>query len=225
MHDIQDPTTRPDSRWRLLLALGGALMALGGPMHPESDAADSLRDELATMTASDAWVLSHSLVVAGTVLLAAGLWGAYRSRSWPDSTRTPLRLAALAFSAYVVETVAHLAAVIDSDALAAGDPAPIAFTHIGLALLLYPLSGAAFAWLGVHVVRAVALPEKLFGVVAVVAGTLHAVVIPLLLLFPDLELTPVFATSGMLIAGWSLGTGITGMRTRTPSVRAAVRPA
>jgi hypothetical protein len=217
-------TTTIDSRWRIALALGGATMAIGGPLHPESDAADPLRDELATMTAGDTWVLSHSLVAVGTVLLATGLWAAHRAGVWPASTRAPLRVAAIALAAYVVETIFHLAAVIDSDALAAGDPAPVAFTHIGLALVLYPISGLAFAWLNLHVFRAVALPEKVFGVVGVVAGVLHAVVIPLLLLFPDLELTPMFAASGMLIAGWSLGVGISGLRTAArPSLTAAVQ--
>lgn len=219
-------TIDPKNHWRIALVLAGATMAIGGPLHPESDAADPLREELAIMTAGDTWVLSHSLLVAGSVLLAAGLWAALRAGAWPASTRKPLRIAAIALSAYVVETVFHLAAVIDSDALAAGDPAPLAFSHIGLALVLYPVSGLAFAWLGVHVFRAVARPEKVFGVVAVIAGVLHAVALPLLLLFPDLELTPVFASSAMLFAGWAVGTGITGLRTaRRPARHASVQPA
>lgn len=219
-------STNHPNRWRVALALGGAVTAIGGPMHPDSDAADPLRDELATMTAGDGWVLSHSLVVVGTVLVAAGLWAAHRAGAWPASTRRPLRIAAIAVSLYVIETVFHLAAVVDSDALAAGDPAPLAFGHIGLALVLYPVCGIALAWLGVHVFRAVALPEKVFGVIAVVSGVLQAIVIPLLLLLPDLELTPVFAASATLFAAWALGTGITGLRTaRRPVRRAAVQPA
>ncbi len=135
------------NRWRLLFVAAGATMALGGPLHPESDAKDSLRDELATMTSGDTWVLSHSLIAIGTALLAIGLWSAYRSDAWPRSTRTALRVTAVTMSLYVIETIFHLASVVDSSALAAGDPAPIAFAHVGLALVLYPVSGLSFAWL------------------------------------------------------------------------------
>ena len=216
----------PDNRWRAALVVAGATMALGGPLHPESDAADPMREELATMTADDSWVLSHSLLVVGFVLLAAGLWSAHRAGAWPASTRKPLRIAAIAMSAYVVETVFHLAAVVDSDALAAGDAAPVAFTHLGLAAVLYPVSGLALAWLGLHVFRAVGRPEKVFGVIGVVAGLLHAVSVPLTLLAPDLETTPLFASSGMLIAAWALGVGVSGLRTAERHTFAtAARPA
>lgn len=204
--------------WRVALVAAGVTMAVGGPLHPDSDAEDSLREELATMTSGDTWVLSHSLVALGTALLAFGLWSAYRNRAWPGSTTKALRWAAIAFTAYVVETVAHLAAVVDSDALAAGDPAPIAFGHMGLALVLYPISGFALARLGVALFRAVRTPEKVFGVVAVVAGVIHAFSVPLTVLLPDVEMTPAFASAGMLIAAFSLGVGIAGARTTTPAV-------
>lgn len=208
--------------WRIAFVAAGAAMAIGGPMHPESDAKDSLRDELATMTSGDTWVLSHSLLALGTALLAVGLWTAHRNRSWPASTARALRVAAVAMSLYVVETVFHLAARVDSDALAGGDAAPVAFTHVGLSVVLYPVSGLAFAWLGVALFRAVSLPEKVFGVVGVVAGLMHAASVPLTLLLPDAELSPVFASVGMLLAAWSIGTGISGLRT---AVRRPTAPA
>lgn len=212
------PITRA-LHWRLAFVAAGAAMAIGGPMHPESDAKESLRDELATMTSGDTWVLSHSLLALGTALLAVGLWTAHRNRSWPASTARALRVAAVAMSLYVVETVFHLAARVDSDALASGDAAPVAFTHIGLSVVLYPVSGLAFAWLGVALFRAVSLPEKVFGVVGVVGGLVHATSVPLALLLPDAELTPAFASAGMLFAAWAIGTGVSGLRT------AAGRPA
>ena len=132
--------------WRLPLVASWLLMVIGGPMHPDAEAEDSLRQELATMTADDRWVPGHTLIAVATLLLAVGLWGAYRSGAWPTA-RTALRWGAVAISLYVVETVMHLAAVVDSDALAAGESAPVAFGHIGLALVLYPVSGLAIAWL------------------------------------------------------------------------------
>jgi len=165
------------------------------------------------------------LVGGGFALLAAGLWAAHRGGAWPASTRTPLRIAAIAISAYVVETVFHLAAVVDSDALAAGDAAPVAFTHLGLAAVLYPVSGLAVAWLGVHIFQAVGVPEKVFGVIGVVGGLLHAVSVPLTLLAPDLETTPLFASSGMLFAAWAIGLGVSGLRTAEQPTYAAARTA
>lgn len=201
------------ARWRIAFVLAGATMALGGRMHPEADAEDSLRQELATMTAGDTWVLSHTLIALGTALLAIGLWSAHRSRTWPTSTRLPLKVVAVTMSVYVVETLFHLASVVDSDALADGGPAPVAFTHVGLSLVLYPLTGLTFAWLSARLFRAVGLPEKVFGVIGVVAGLLHATSVPMTIVFPDAELSPMFAGAGMLFAAWSLGLGISGLRT------------
>ena len=214
------------NRWRLLFVAAGATMALGGPLHPESDAKDSLRDELATMTSGDTWVLSHSLIAIGTALLAIGLWSAYRSDAWPRSTRTALRVTAVTMSLHVIETIFHLASVVDSSALAAGDPAPIAFAHVGLALVLYPVSGLSFAWLSARLFGVVGTPEKVFGIVGVAAGVIHAVSVPATVVFPDAELTPMFASAGMLFAGWSLGLGISGLRTvRAPQAVRAERAA
>ncbi len=199
--------------WRVAFVLGGAAMAIGGPLHPESDAKESLRDELATMTSGDTWVLSHSLIALGTAMLAVGLWSAHRNRSWPASTRTALKVVAVTMSLYVVETLFHLASVVDSEALADGEAAPVAFAHVGLALVLYPVSGITFAWLSARLLRAVSRPEKVFGVVGVLAGILHAASVPSTVVFPDAELTPMFASAGMLFAAWALGLGVSGLRT------------
>lgn len=204
--------TTHTNRWRYAFALGGATMAIGGPLHPESDAEDSLRDELATMTSGDTWVLSHTLIAIGTTLLAIGLWSALRNRSWPASMTRALRVVAITMSLYFVETFVHLASAVDSDALADGDAAPVAFTHIGLALVLYPVSGLTFAWLNTHLIRSRSFSDMTFGVVGLVAGTLHAASVPLTVVFPDTEFTPVFASAGMLFALWSLGLGIAGLR-------------
>ena len=201
------------ARWRIPLVLSGITMAIGGSQHPEADAKDSMRDELATMTSSSTWVLSHTLITIGTALLAVGLIVAYRTRSWPSATRPALRIATIAMSLYVVETVFHLASVVDSDALADGDTAPVAFAHIGLALLLYPISGLTFAWMNIQLLRVVPLHVKVLGVVGVVAGLLHATSVPSTIVFPDAELSPMFAGAGMLFSLWAFGMGITGTGT------------
>lgn len=201
--------------WRFAFVLAGITMAIGGSNHPEGDAEDSLRDELATMTSDDAWLMSHTFIAAGTALLAFGLWLAYRHRSWPRPTHRALRVVAITMSLYFVETLFHLATVVDSDALASGDTAPIAWGHVGLAIMLYPISGITFAWLNTRVLKAATLPMKTFGAVGIVAGILHATSVPLTLVFPDTEFSSVFASAGILLAVWSLGLGIGGLRTDT----------
>lgn len=214
-------TTTTPARFRPLFIAGGLSMALSGPLHPESDAADSTRVELATMTAGDTWLVSHAGVAIGTALLAAGLWAAHRSGRWPATVQRSLRVAAVAVSVYVLETVMHLAAWLDRDALAAGDPAPIAFTHLGMAAVLYPISGLALAALAARLAGASTGGNRVLAGVGVVAGLLHAVSVPLTIAVPDLETTPIFASAGTLLAAWALGTGIAGVRTAAPRRRTA----
>jgi hypothetical protein len=209
--------------WRLALILSGGVMMIAGPMHPEAEATDSLREELATMTGHDNWVPGHTLIVLSATLLALGLWAAYRSRTWPTSTRRALKIAVVTASLYVVETVFHLASAVDHDALHAGEAAPVAFTHVGLAIVLYPVSGLAIAFLAFSLWRAWSLPKKLLALPGIVGGLAHALSVPLSLAFPDTEFTPVFAGSAMLIAVWSILTGLAVMlRTTAPTVRVPV---
>ena len=123
--------------WRLPLLAGGVLMALGGRMHPDADAEDSLVQELATMTADDRWVPGHLLIVAGTMLMVGGLWAARSAGTWPRA-RQAVTWAAVAFSAYAVETVFHAAAAADHDQLQHGELGPIALTHVVLSSFSLP---------------------------------------------------------------------------------------
>lgn len=208
------PAAGRSARWRPLFVAAGLFMAAAGPLHPESDASGTMREELATMTAGDTWVLSHLGVAIGTALLAAALWVARRSGQWPTATDRTLRVAAVAVSVYVIETVLHLAAVIDRDALAAGDAAPIAFTHLALAAVLYPVSGLAIAALAARLGTVVTAGHKVLAGIGVLAGLVHALSVPLTMLLPDTETTPLFAAGGMLLSAWAVGIGVAGIRTR-----------
>ncbi|MGY1808837.1 hypothetical protein ACI8AF_15825 [Blastococcus sp. SYSU D00669] len=213
-------TTNPPTRtlgWRLALVAGGVALLAGGALHPDADARDSLREELATMTADPAWVPGHALLVVGIVLVLTGLWTAYRQRVWPRTTDRALVVAVVAFALYAVETVVHLAAAADAHALHHGDAAPVAFTHIGLAAVLYPLSGAALVVLAVTLGRALGGAARFAAVPGVVAGLAHAASVPLTLLLPDTEFTPVFAAAGVLMAVWAIATGLVGAGRRAPT--------
>ncbi len=207
------PSPRPFG-WRIALVASGGLTLAGGALHPDSDGAAPLREELAVMTADPGWVPGHSLLVLGTVLLVGALHMARLQRVWPRATDRAVLVATVAFALYAVETVFHLAAAVDSDALHAGHAAPVAFTHIGLAAVLYPVSGIALAVAAATLGRASGGPARVVAVAGVVGGLAHAVSVPLTLLLPAAELTPVFAGSGVLTALWSIGTGVLGARSR-----------
>jgi hypothetical protein len=210
--DTQNSAPRRPQGWRLALLASGVALLAGGPMHPDSDASGSMREELATMTADDMWVPGHTLVVAGTVLLVVGLWTARRLRVWPSAAGRPLAVAVVALSLYAVETVFHLAAVVDSHALHHGHAAPVAFTHLGLAAVLYPVSGLAVVYLAATLFRIQGGLRRVVALFGVVGGVAHAVVVPLTFLSPDTEFTPLFAVAGTMLALWALGTAATGAR-------------
>ena len=194
--------------WRIALFASAVAMLNGGRMHPESDGSDPLREELATMTADPAWVTGHSLVVAATVLLVVGLRLTLRQEPWPATVRRVIAMTSVVLAAYVVETVFHLAAVVDSAELAAGESAPVAMTHIWLAAVLYPASGLAIAYLADTLGRGWSRGRRVLAYVGVVAGLLHASSVPLTLVFPTTELTPVFAGAGVLTAVWTVGLAV-----------------
>ncbi len=203
---------------RLMLAASGLLLVAGGALHPDADPTGSISDDLAEMTADPAWTTGHALTAVSTVLLAAGLWSLHRRGGLPTRTTRALRVAAVAVSVYVVETVFHLAAGIDSDALAAGDFAPVAGTHVLLSAVLYPVSGIALVLLGLALLGDGRGARRAHGVPLVVGGTLHAVAVPLVLLVPDADGSPLFAAGAVLLAVWSLLTAAVGLPTRTPAV-------
>jgi hypothetical protein len=207
--------------WRLALVASWLLSVIGGSMHPDAEATDSLRQELATMTADERWVPGHVLLSVATVLLALGLWGASRSDAWPTARRA-LRVGAVVVGVYVVETVMHLAAVVDQEALAQGEAAPVAFTHVAMAVVLYPVSGLVIAWVAITLGRAWTGPARLLALAGVLGGLVHAASVPTTIVFPDAEATPMFAGAGMLLALWSLSIGLIGLR-RAPEGSPRIR--
>jgi hypothetical protein len=195
--------------WRVALVASGVAMLAGGPMHPEADAKDSLRQELATMTGHQDWVPAHILIVVSTLLLAVGLLAAYRGKAWPAAGKA-LGVAVVAVSLYVIETVFHLASVVDSHALQHGGQAPVAYTHVVLSVVLYPPAGLAIAFLASRQLGTWRGPRRFAGLPGVAGGLLHALSVPLALTLPNTEITPIFAGSGMLLALWALASGLAG---------------
>ena len=208
--------------WQLALVASGLLAAVGGAMHPDVDAAgNTAREELAVMTADGAWVPGHTLLALSVALLALGLWGARRSGRWPGADQA-LRVGVVAVSLYLVEAVMHTAAAVDSDNLAHGHSAPVAMTHLALAAFLYPLSGAAIVWMA-RTLGAEWGRLRFLSVLGIVGGCVHAVVVPMTLLLPDTDTSPLFAMAGMSVAAWSLATGLVGLTQPAPRTKSSDR--
>jgi len=212
--------------YRPLLALSAVLALAGGGLHPDADPAGSVTDDLAEMTADPSWVTGHALTAGSAVLLAWALLALHRSGAGlPVRTARAVRLAGVAVSVYVLETLFHLAAVVDSEALAAGQLAPVSGTHVLLSAVLYPVSGCALVLLGLAVLREGRGPQRGVAVLAVLGGALHAAAVPLVLLRPDADGSPLFAGGAVLLALWSLLASWTGLPTARPSTAPAGRVA
>lgn len=207
--------------WRILLVVSGVVAMAGGAMHPSAEVDGNVREDLAQMTAQDAWVPGHTMLAVGTALLALGLWSAWRRRAWPAEVLRPLLAAAVAFSLYTIETIVHTVAYVDSDALASGDSAPVAYTHLGLAAVLYPLSGLALTYLSVQIWKAGRPAHRVIAAVGVLGGLIHAASVPLTLLFPNDDVSALFPVAAVALTIWSVSLGLIGFRSRVATPAAA----
>jgi len=204
---------QPNWSWRALLVASGVTGLLGGSMHPSSDTSkDPIRREFATMMNDDAWIPGHALMALSALLLALAVYQIHRRGLWA-SARKPLTVGLVVFPLYVVEALFHLFSYIDADRLEAGDFPPIAWTHVGLAAVLYPATGALVVWLAWTLARQWEIWQRVFAFGAIVGGIAFALALPLTLAFPDMETSPFFALGGILPALWSIAAGLIGIRT------------
>ncbi len=107
--------------------------------------------------------------------------------------------------------------------LAAGHLAPVAGGHVLLSAVLYPLSGAALVLLGLALLRESRGLRRAVAGAAVLGGTLHALAVPVVLVWPDVDGAPLFAGGAVLLALWSALTGVVGLPVERPISAAAPR--
>ena len=195
-------------RWpAVLLGLGGLLTAVGGSLHPH-DAQETLTDTLVGLLSSPAWGTSHLLILAGVLLVVAGLAGARRERLFPDQVRGWLTVAIVCWAIAVVELVPHLLAGSEHHALEAGEATPMLTTHLTLSVVTEPLLGLSIAALAVAVARAAhTVPASLLAVVGVVGGVVFGAAAPLVAVTQDPAFTALFSADA-LISVWLVGTAL-----------------
>ncbi|MEZ4379552.1 MAG: hypothetical protein R3B35_14850 [Gemmatimonadales bacterium] len=181
--------------WRPLLALGGILIVIGGPMHPGGTMAEMLADP--------AWIPSHSWVLAGFVALSVALFGYWRSVAQGPTMR---RWAALAFVGTLIQTIElvfHLVAYVDLEHLLAGEPTPVLTTHLTLALGAYPVFGLLTAGAIVVGVRTGELGRAWFAPLGILGALAHGIA-PLLVLTFEIEKARVLFPMVILFALWTV---------------------
>jgi hypothetical protein len=121
--------------WRICFFLAGAAILAGGPLHPDGT--------MAEMLAHPDWLVSHSLMTLGFVLMTLGLfmWGGTAAAT--HRTRSTLRVAVLATALQAIDMAFHTAAMVDHDRLVTGLATPILTTHLWMTAVVYPIFGAA----------------------------------------------------------------------------------
>ena len=189
------------SRAALGLAAAGLLLAAGGVLHPRVDKGVTFEAGLVGMFESGAWVAAHALTMAGFAALAVSLAGLVRGSVWG-------RIAVAGAALAAVESVPHLLAASEADALAGGGSTPLTDLHTMLQAVATPAVGLSIAALAVVSARSRALGSgRVAAAVAVVGGVAFALAGPAIALTENSGLSPLFAGSAG-IALWCVVSGV-----------------
>lgn len=194
------------------LAAAGLLIGAGGILHPHADTGAGYDQALAGMFEASAWTLSHGLALLGFLLLAVS--AATLVRELGDGWSTGLRFAGWAVAVgaglAVVESVPHLLASSEADALLRGGETPLTDSHAILGAITTPLLGLSLAALAVLSARDRVLGNgRIAAAVAVAGGLAYALAGPLMLLTKDPAFSPLFAGA----AGMAVWLVLAGVRT------------
>lgn len=209
------------SAWRPLFIAGGALVIAGGSQHPRGE-------HMLAMLTDPVWLQGHAMQFAGFALLAAGL-GLYhrgapagRTRWWAGAAAVMMMLDALEMG---VHTMAYVdAGALPAGAFHAGAATPVLTTHLWLATLIHPVTGAVVIGLILAGMRERALGSRWIGWLGIVGAVAHLAVMPLVFLLRIPEFGILFPMI-MFMALWFTLAGLWPVRARQPeSVAAAPRP-
>jgi hypothetical protein len=192
------------------LAGAGLLMAAGGIMHPHADTDAGYDGALAGMFQASAWTVSHALVLFGFLLLALSMTTLVREQGhgWSSGLRLAGWAVAVAAGLAVVESVPHLFASSEADALLRGDATPLTDLHAVLGAVTTPMVGLSIAALAVIGARDRVLGNgRIAAALAVAGGLAYTLAGPLMLLTKDPAFSPLFAGSAAL-AIWLVLAGV-----------------
>ena len=211
-------TTLAAGRSAAALTCAGLLLAAGGLMHPQADAEAGYEQALAGMFDASAWTASHGLTLAGFLLLSVALAGLLRDvgHNWTAPARTAGWVVVAAGVLTAVESVPHLLASSEADALLRGDATPLTDVHAVLQIVSTPAIG-----LGITALAWTTAPDRTLGngriaaAVATVGGLAFALAGPLMALTEDPAFSPLFAGAApvavwLILAGARTARGLRG---------------
>ena len=209
-------STTSSLRWRIPLLLAG-VMILAGPQHPRGST-------MLQMLGHADWLANHLLMTASLIAFGVGLVLLRRGEPQPERTARWLRYAIIATALQTVEAVVHTAAVVDHGNLAAGRATPVLTTHLAMAVVLYPLFGAAAVGLIVAAARERVLGSWWIAWIGIIGATAHGAAAPLRILTGYEPFSILFAGI-VVLALWMVLAGVWPLRAAAPARRGAPLPA
>lgn len=192
--------------WRILLGLGGIVMAIGGPLHPTGETMHS-------MLVDPNWFPSHLAQLIGFALMTLGIVR-FRAQPLSPAVRRWSGLGALAMGLQTIEMAFHLASMVDADNLAAGAATPVLSTHIFLAVTIYPLLAILMGGLIIVAGRTRELGNALIAPLGVAGLVAQAVAVVLVAVF-DMQAARIGFPLVMLFAAWTVIASA--MKSHTPA--------
>lgn len=193
------------------LAWAGLLLGIGGILHPRVDTSVDLEQGLAGMFESSTWDVAHALTLAGYMVLAVSLAVLVRGlgSGWGSRQRLIGWAAVAGACIAAVESVPHLFAASETDALLAGGSTPLTDLHTILQAFATPAIGLSVAALAVASARNRALGNGfIVAVVGIVGGVAYTFAGPMIALTENSEFSPLFIGS----AGVSIWFVVSGIR-------------
>lgn len=188
--------------WRLFFIVSALFLMAGGPQHPGGTMAEMLADRK--------WIPAHSLMLAGFVVLLAGLL-VYQRNALPERTRRWLRFAIIGTLLQAVEMAFHTAAVVDHDHLVAGSGTPVLTTHLWLAVFFYPIFGVLFSGFIIAGMRDHVLGSRWIGWLGIL-GLLANGAAPVLVVLLKIEGARILFPFALFIALWLILAGLWPLR-------------
>ena len=185
--------------WQGPFVLGGLLIFISGPMHPDGTMAEMLADPR--------WFLGHALMLAGFVSIVAGLAIYGRQAVLPQEVRTWLKLALAGLVLQCVEMAVHTAAYVDVENLTAGRATPVLTTHLWMTPVFYPIFAVTNAGFVFAASRARAIGSPWIGLLGIAGALAHGIAGFLVPLF-NLEWARILFPMIVLYALWAVLAGV-----------------
>lgn len=157
--------------WRALFVVTAACIMIGGPQHPQGTMLQMLQDPK--------WFIAHAFMTAGFLALTAALVVIKRDLAGAPRVAKAIRFALPATIFQTIEMGLHTIANVDAANLAAGQATPVLTTHITLAVIAYPIWGAAMIALLVAGMRDRALGSGWIQWLGIAGLTAHGLSTPL----------------------------------------------